>query len=914
MLTRLAALFFVPLFIVLPPLARAAPPPRLSPDISPTSQSVRLRIDPARTDYDGSVRIELRIDNPTPHIRLHAERMRLTRTTLTGPAGAVPVSADFGTGDASSTLTLTPSSKRPIPEGRYTLSIDFQNSFGTRAVGLYRMVQTQHAYAFTQFEPADAREAFPCFDEPRFKIPFQISLEVPQHTTAVSNTPIAQQLSARGTKTVVFEKTRPLPTYLLAFAVGPFESVPIPGLDVPGSIVVPHGQRHLASLAASMTPPILRALEAYFGRRYPYEKLDFIAVPEFWPGAMEHPGAVTYADRILLVDEKMASPAQRRTLAAVIAHELAHMWFGNLVTMAWWDDLWLNESFASWIGDKIIDKLYPQFRMDLGAAESAQSVMFADARPQTEAIRQKIEIAEQGLNRVGLAYDKGQAILRMFEAWLGPDRFRDGVLRYLAAHEWANATADDLFRALAEPASPSARAGQQAQGQAQVKTPDISAAMATFLDQPGLPLIDVLPMRGGKLRLRQQRFTNHGVSAPPQTWRVPVSIKYKSGGAVRTHTVLLDTPEQVISLPQAQAQAPDWVFPFAGAVGYYRFTLPEGQLAALLSSPGAGAALTPPERLALLGNLAALLDAGLGGVHGDTYLRALARMAADPDPLVVDAVLGDSRMGLGKVHTALIPDALHDRFAAYVRRSLQAPKDRFGLRDRPRASPADPKQGQKTDDAVALLRPHLLRWLGDIGKDPDAATLAREQAQAFLKDPAGADPTLAGSALQVAAATGDQALFDAYRRGFEEARTPVERARFISALGAFRDPALREKALRYALSPKVRPNEVFTIVHAVRSDEKGRDLVFSWFTENYAAVTARLPDAALTLLPHLASGCEPARLQQARAFFLSARSGDRQITGVAEELAKVDAQVRDCVALRQREGAAVARFLGAPQK
>lgn len=914
MLTRIAALFCLPL--LLSTLASAAPPPRLSQDIVPLSQSVRLRLDPAQADYSGSVRIELRIDQPTPNIRLHAERMRLTRTTLSGPAGAVPVSADFGAGDASSTLTLTPSSKRPIPAGRYTLSIEFQNAFGTRAVGLYRMTlqSDKTSYAFTQFEPADAREAFPCFDEPRFKIPFQISLEVPQDLTAVSNTPIAQQLSARGMRTVIFEKTKPLPTYLLAFAVGPFESVPIPGLGVPGEIVVPKGQRHLASLAASMTPPILRALEAYFGRRYPYEKLDFIAVPEFWPGAMEHPGAVTYADRILLVDEKIASPGQRRTLAAVIAHELAHMWFGNLVTMAWWDDLWLNESFASWIGDKTIQKLYPQFRMDLSATETAQSVMFADARPATEAIRQKIEIAEQGLNRVGLAYDKGQAILRMFEAWLGPDRFRDGVLRYLAAHEWGNATADDLWSALSAPPPPSpvpskdAKAAPAQEG----KTPDISAAMATFLDQPGLPLIDVLPMKNGKVRLRQQRFTNHGVSAPPQTWRVPVSLKYRSGGAVRTHTILLDAPEQTISLPLAQAQAPEWIFPFADAVGYYRFTLPQEQLASLLQQ--AGAHLTPPERLALLGNLAALLDAGLGGVHGDTYLRALARMAADPDPLVVDAVLGDSRMGLGKIHNALVPDALRDRFAAYVRRTLQSPKDRFGLRDGMKKTGAKAQTRDKDgkgDDAVALLRPHLLRWLGDIGKDPDAARLAHEQAQAFIKDPAAADPTLAGSALQVAAATGDQALFDAYRRGFEEARTPVERARFISALGAFRDPALRDQALRYALSKKVRPNEVFTIVHAIRTDEKGRDQVFSWFTQNYAAITARLPDAALVRLPHLASGCEPARLQEARSFFLAP---GRRSPATDEELAKVDAQVRDCAALQKREGAAVARFLGAPQK
>ncbi len=242
--------------------------------------------------------------------------------------------------------------------------------------------------------------------------------------------------AADGWQTVTFKKTRPLPSYLLAIATGPFETVEIPGLGVPGRIVTVQGQSHLASLAIRVTPPILKALESYFESPYPFAKLDFIAVPEFWFGAMENPGAVTYADDLLLLDPAMATVAQRRRQAGVIAHELAHMWFGDLVTMEWWDDLWLSESFADWMGDKVTHQVFPEFAVDVTAAQSTQNILGQDARATTEAIRRPIDSVASVLQGVGLAYAKGNAVLGMFENWLGPEVFRRGVGAYIKANAW----------------------------------------------------------------------------------------------------------------------------------------------------------------------------------------------------------------------------------------------------------------------------------------------------------------------------------------------------------------------------------------------------------------------------------------------------------------------------------------------
>src|SRR5207247_4365615 len=373
-------------------------------------------------------------------------------------------------------------SSRPHAPGSYALDVDFTAKFNLQAASLYRLKVENDWYSFTQFEATDARGAFPCWDEPEFKIPFQITLVVPEAHLAIGNTPIESETVADGQKTVVFEKTPPLPAYLLAIATGPLETVPIEGMRVAGRIVTIKGASGLAAEAARVTPPLVAALEKYFGIPYPYRKLDLLAVPEFWPGAMENAGAITFADQILLIDPHVASGDQKRRLVSIAAHELAHMWFGDLVTMRWWDDLWLNGSFASWMGGKIGDQVFPGGRLQIAQVGGMQSAMRSDGRLSTRAMRQPIEGVEN-LHQLAdeLTYDKGQAVLTMFEAHLGPETFRKGVVAYLKAHEWGSATASDLWASLSK------TAGR-----------DVAEPMATCLDQPGAPLVAAHLLPGGQ--------------------------------------------------------------------------------------------------------------------------------------------------------------------------------------------------------------------------------------------------------------------------------------------------------------------------------------------------------------------------------------------------------------------------------
>src|SRR5262245_9310169 len=315
---RLAA---VALFALLAPGGAALSAPRLGDDVRPTFQAVALEVDPDRPDYRGAVSTELEVTKPVQRFRLHARSLHVTRVELHGESGEVKARADSVAPDQ---VAIVPAA--PLAPGLYTLTLEFTNRYERRAAGLYRVEAGGRSYLFTQFEATEAREAFPCWDEPEFKIPWQLTLTVPAAHLAVSNTPIESETANGPRKTVVFQRTKPLPSYLIAIAVGPLETVPIRGLSVPGRVVTVQGGARLADEAVRVTPPILASLERYFGRPYPYEKLDLIAAPEFLYGAMENAGAVVFAERRLLLDPH-ASPDDRKSLRGVIAHELAHMWF-----------------------------------------------------------------------------------------------------------------------------------------------------------------------------------------------------------------------------------------------------------------------------------------------------------------------------------------------------------------------------------------------------------------------------------------------------------------------------------------------------------------------------------------------------------------------------------------------------------
>lgn len=834
---------------------------RLGRDVVPTFQAVRLKLDADERRYTGSIRAELKVARPTNVVRLHAEGQELSRVSLKQGGDTIHVAIERG---ERGLLTLT--AERALAPGAASLEVDFAHAYGTKAVGLYRVYKKGSGYLFTQFESDDAREAFPCWDEPGFKFPWQFTLEVPVRHEALTNQPAESQAEKDGWKTIVFRKTPPLPSYLIAIATGPFEYTPIPGLRYPARVVTVQGQKALTDYTVETTPKLMAALERWFGTPYPFEKLDLVAVPEFAYGAMENPGLVTYREDILLLDPANTTVRQRRSCVSVNAHELAHMWFGDLVTMEWWDDLWLNESFADWMAAKITDEVFPEYKHGLNELENILGVMKGDMLPSTMAIRARTTASASGLQNVGLVYNKGNAVLSTFESYLGPEVFQKGVRAYLKAHAWGNATAADLWKALDE-----------ASGQ------NVSAAMATYTDQPGVPLVRVTAEEGG-VRLTQRRATPWGVEQPPVRWRIPVVLRWSDGKKVALQRVLLAEETQFVKLPAK----PEWVMPNGGGRGYYAWSLPGGMLETLAGH--AQHDLAPAERVAFLGNLNLLLDAG--EVSGDAYLGSLAHFGADPEPQVVSGVVS----ALGMVRRMFVPDSNAALFAPYARRTLAPALARFGREQRP---------GE--DEAIGAMRGELLGALARLGEDEEVAAFAREAAARYLADPASVDPGIVDAVLTLAARRGDAAMFADFQQRYQAATVPLLKRRWLTTLGAFEDTALEAKALEYMLSDAVPPTEGMQLMRGFggKSEAAGERL-FGWMMANYPRIAARVPPPFLRFMPMMGGGCSEARLATTRAFFSDPA---RAVPGVEQTLERVADGVRGCISLRDREGKAVSEFL-----
>jgi len=834
---------------------------RLGNEVTPFYQSIDLKIDPSGDDYGGSTRISLEVREEVDSFSLHADGIEVSNVRLGLGGTAIPVSHSIEND------ILTIASAQTLTPGKYSLVIDFTNEFNTQAVGLYRMESDGVGYAYTQFEATDARKAFPCFDEPSFKIPFQLNITTREDNEVVTNTPVRSESRQDGWKILEFGVTRPLPTYLLAIAVGPMDSIEIPNLPVPGRVYTVKGMSGLAAYAAGMVAPILEAQQAYFAMAYPYEKLDLIAVPEYWPGAMEHPGAITFKDSIILYDSENSSADQRRQAAKVISHELAHQWFGNLVTMEWWDDLWLNESFGDWMGDKITTELYPETKHELLELRGVNGIMTSDSRATSEPIRKPGSTPSEMFQSVGLIYNKGKAVIGMFERWMGEETFRVGVNAYLRENAWGNAQAKDFWRALTDAAGA-----------------DVASSMETFLEQPGVPLVEANIEEEG-VRLTQQRFSNYGTELDAQTWRIPVGLRMGSEGKVIEKTVLLTESEMLVEIDGFGTI--DWVMPDADGAGYYRWNIGDTAIAAI--APGADRILNERERVSFLGNLGALLDAG--AIRGDTYMEALGAFATDPEPFVVSAVISE----LDGVRDTFVTENLTDEFANYLQKTLSPAMEHFGINAKP---------GE--DEAVAGFRPRLLYWLGVIAEDETVVSWASETVARYADDPSSIDPALAGVAVKIKAKNGDEQLFNQFVAAFETADSPVARAIYLGALGAFEDPGVREKALAYTLEGPLRSNEIFKISNEIRTTSIGADLVFEWVLNHYDVITSRMPPIWLPFMPLVGNGCDLDRMEKAKIFFAKPES---KVDGTDKQMDKVEASVMDCVGLRTREGGKVRSYL-----
>ena len=830
-------------------------PYRLNPAVQPLKQRLEMTIDPNRPDYVGSTHIVLEVREAVESVVLHAQVITILGATF-GPEG-VPSIAAFEQLEQSMLHISTGSTIEP---GEYELHIDFEDNFNTDSVSMYRVEENDRYHVITQLEASEAREAFPCFDEPAYKFPWQVTLTVPSDMMAISNTPIESTVEHDTMKTVVFSETAPIPSYLIAIAVGEFEAVEIPGMSIPGRVVTTPGKSNLTKLAVESTPKLVAGLENYFDSTYPYQKLDLIATPEFWYGAMENPGAIVYIDRALLIDMENVDPVRYRSIIGTNSHELAHQWFGDVVTMEWWVDLWLNESFASWMGDKIVAETYPQLDIEKSRMSTMFKTMNQDAGPSARPIRAPRKATDNFLNDIGPAYSKGRVVINMFEKAIGAENFRAGVLEYMRRHQWGNASAIDFADAI----------GTHADW-------DVAKAFASFIQQPGIPLINIEVLDDNRLSISQQRFSNAGIELPELQWTIPIAIKYSVNGEIHTQTLILDSPSATVEL-QHHGDV-DWIYPNAQQGGYFRWKLPTKMLQPLVDN--VQQLLTPMERMGLVSNITATLYAG--ELPANQYLAALASISAERDPYVLDIIVDQ----LSIIKNALVSDAHKSGFARFIGNLLGPAVESLGL---------DPVDGES--NAVTTIRPYLL---GQLIRDARDEAITREFAKrgaAYLAGDLDLHASLISTALLATAINGDLETYATFKSRFENSTEANARGRFLAALTYFDLPEVLVDLQAYSISDAVRPSEMLSVRSLLLAQPENRDPVLNYALANYETFKARLPGNGLARLPSVARSCSLKSIERAKEFF---GNPDHQVPGTLRVLDKVVTSAQTCVTLRARE-------------
>lgn len=859
---------------------------RLPGDVQPLSYSLELTVLPKTERFSGRAQILVQVKAPALVVMLHAKGLQIS--SVRGIAGQTTITGSYEqlNEDGVSALKF----QQPLPAGQVVLEISYDAPFDRQLKGHYRVDSGGESYAFTQFEPISARSAFPAFDEPNWKTPYELWLTIPTDDVAVSNTlPIAEEPAGEGIKRVHFAQTKPLPSYLLAWAVGPLDIVNGPA--VPASAVRPEpvpvrgiaakGKSGQLSIALAEVGPQLTALERYFGIAYPYGKLDIVAVPDFAAGAMENAGLVTFRDFLLLLDPKRASEGQRRANAGVMAHEFAHQWFGDLVTMYYWDDIWLNEAFATWMGNRITNELHPQYKSEFQLLGGIEDAMGVDARVTARMIRQPITSSHDIINAFdSITYSKGGGVLGMFERYLTPEVFRKGVQQYLQAHADKNASTEDLLDAL------SAAAGKD------VKTP-----FNTFLTQVGVPLVEGEVACGGgaaELRLTQSRYLPLGsTGSKDQRWQIPVCVRYELANGVKETCLLLSEPTGVIGFEKGQC--PAWVMPNAEAAGYYRFSLPAAELEKLRTK--GYKRLSGRERYALVSGLIANLDTGT--LQAKDLLRMLPTFATDLER----SVAGTPAEFLGWVHQKLASEGELPALAAYVNKLYLPVRTRLGFRE----------QAGETGDAK-LLRAQVLGVLANVGQDATTRDKLVKWGRDYLGvatggviKPDAVPKDIADLAVTVAVERGDDALFDSVYQQFLKAEDSSVRMRLLVALGRVRD-ARSTKALALSLDPKLRVNEVMIPLRAQFEDRRTKNAAREFLEQNFDKLAERLsPSAAGALVWLSTSFCDEGGAARAEAFFTSRV---QHLAGGPRTLASAVEQQRLCAAVVNTQRPSLQEFFG----
>ncbi|MBM2803998.1 MAG: putative aminopeptidase [Deltaproteobacteria bacterium] len=825
---------------------------RLPTTVTPERYVIRLTPDLTTWTFAGDETVTIQIHQPVGTILLNAAELAVDSVSIKDAKGKVLAGNVILDHEHERACFSFPAD---LPVGRSELSIKFSGILNDKLHGFYRSTYKgadgkDQPLASTQFESTDARRAFPCWDEPAFKAVYQVTLLVDEKLTAISNAGIARETIVPGTgkKEVVFADTMKMSTYLVAFIVGEFEATePVMVGNAPLRVWAVPGKKRLANFAVDIGKASLEHFSAYYGIPYPGDKLDLIAIPDFASGAMENLGAITFRETALLVDSEKATRAELERVADVVSHENAHMWFGDLVTMQWWNGLWLNEAFATFMEMLAVDAWKPAWRRWDSFTVSRAAAMQVDGLKSTRPIEFPVEKPEEAAGMFDvLTYEKGASVLRMLEQYLGAEAFRDGIRLYLQRHQYDNAETTDLWDALED-------STQQ----------PVRALMDTWIFQPGYPLTSVAK-EGKTLVLSQQifRYIQDGTDQA-RRWHVPIFLRVGTRAGVVTKTLLMTEQEQRVEF----SDDIDWAVVNAAGHGFYRVRY-SAELATALKS-ALSKVLSAVERFSLVNDAWATT---LGGITSLTdYLDLIELLRDEDDVNVWTTVIGSCH------HLARILDdgqcaALEKRLSA-----LFAPAvERLGW---------SVKAGES--ELASQLRGDLIGALGTLADDKPTQARARALFAAYETNADVVDRNLIPALVSIVAHTGGSDDYEKFSSKFKNAQTPQEETRYLFALGNFHDAQLIEPTLRLTINGEVRTQNSPYLMRGILLNRRARDQAWAFMKSHWDEMLRQYPDNSIPRMCEGVIGLATAELEaEVKSFFAEhpVKQGSKQMEQHLERL------------------------------
>lgn len=783
----------------------------------PHNYNLTFAPDFTKDNFIGLETIRVQVLQPTSKIVLNAAEISFEDARIS--SGSTDQKAKVTLDEASETATLSVDHR--IEPGPATVTIRYTGVLNGQLRGFYLgREENGQKYAGTQLEATDARRAFPAFDEPEYKATFDITVIADQHHTVISNSAVVSDLAGpgEGKHTVKFATTAKMSCYLVAVVVGDFEYVEGSADGIPIRIYTTPGKKHLADFALEASKQSIKYFNEYFGIPYPFGKLDLIGLPDFAAGAMENTGAIVSREGSLLMDPASATLFQKRLVAQDVSHEIAHQWFGDLVTMKWWDDSWLNEGFATWMQTKSVAAWKPELNLlvgdvlDANAFLGPESTMDEDSLASTRPVRQAAETPGQILELFDpISYGKGARVLWMLEAYVGPENFRKGVHNYLAKNAYGNATSEDFWSSLSA-----------------VSNKPVSRIMSAFVNQPGLPLVSIETKCHGNstnVTLSQQRyFVDRSLfsSTSNETWPIPVCLKAGTDGSTQTQQkcFLLSRKQESVTM----AGCAPWVMGNLGAVGYYRTSYESAAVAAI--SRSLETVLTPSERVRLLSDEWASVRVGRQSI--EDYLGLVDGLRAEKDTAVIDMATTQ----LAYIGRYLVGDRDRELYQRWVRGLLTPLARELGWH----AAPGE-------DDDRKALRAQVLLTLGATARDPEVLEKANKLVEGALDGSAAMDVAMAGTVFQLGASNGNASFYDKVLEHMKKPSNPEDYYQSLNVLEGFEDLELLARTLKMTLTGEIRSQDAFGpsgAVVGVMANPAGERLAWDFIRENWEEIGKRM--------------------------------------------------------------------------